>query len=191
MYSGPTPGPDSQPGGPSYGIDVKPHAYDPATQPELFDGVLARRVVAFAIDLAVIALPLIAAAIFIFVFGLITFGLGWVLFWLLSPGSVIWALFYYGYTLGGPASATFGMRAMEIEMRTWYGAPAYFVLGGVHAVVFWISVSVLTPFVLLVGFFNARKRLLHDILVGTILINNAARADSLRARAARQGRFGL
>jgi hypothetical protein len=23
-------------------IDIKPHAYDPATQPELFDGVLAR-----------------------------------------------------------------------------------------------------------------------------------------------------
>jgi len=191
MYSGPTPGPDSQTGGPPYGIDVRPHAYDPATQPELFDGVLARRVVAFAIDLAVIALPLIAAAIFIFVFGLITFGLGWVLFWLLSPASVIWALFYYGFTLGGPASATLGMRVMEIEMRTWYGAPAYFVLGAVHAVVYWISVSVLTPFVLLVGFFNARKRLLHDILVGTILINNAARADSLRARAAGQGRFGL
>jgi uncharacterized RDD family membrane protein YckC len=191
MYSGPTSGPDSQPGGPPFRLDVKPHAYDPAAQPELFDGVLARRVVAFAIDLTVIALPLIAAAVFIFVFGLITFGLGWVLFWLLSPASVIWALFYYGFTLGGPASATLGMRVMEIEMRTWYGAPAYFVLGAVHAVVFWISVSVLTPFVLLVGFFNARKRLLHDILVGTILINNAARADSLRARAARQGRFGL
>jgi uncharacterized RDD family membrane protein YckC len=191
MYSGPTSGPDSEPGGRPYRIDVKPHAYDPAAQPELFDGVLARRVVAFAIDLAVIALPLIAAAVFIFVFGLITFGLGWVLFWLLSPASVIWALFYYGFTLGGPASATLGMRAMEIEMRTWYGAPAYFVLGAVHAVVYWISVSVLTPFVLLVGFFNARKRLLHDILVGTVLINNAARADSLRARAARQGRFGL
>ena len=42
------------------------------------------------------------------------------------------------------------MRVMDIEMRTWYGAPAYFVLGAVHAVVFWITVSVLTPFVLLV-----------------------------------------
>ena len=25
------------------------------------------------------------------------------------------------------------MRAMDIEMRTWYGSPAYFVLGAVHA----------------------------------------------------------
>jgi uncharacterized RDD family membrane protein YckC len=97
---------------------------------------------------------------------------------------VIWALVYYGMTLGGPASATIGMRAMEIEMRTWYGAPTYFVLGAVHAVVFWVSVSVLTPFILLIGFFNPRRRLLHDMLVGTVLINSPARAASLRARAA-------
>jgi uncharacterized RDD family membrane protein YckC len=50
--------------------------------------------------------------------------------------------------------------------------------------VFWISVSVLTPFILLVGFFNARRRLLHDILVGTVLINTQSRAVTLRARAA-------
>ena len=97
--------------------------------------MLARRVVAFIIDVIIIAIPLIVGWMFIFVFGLVTFGLGWALFWLMSPGSVIWALVYYGVTLGGPASATIGMRAMEIEMRTWYGAPAYFVLGAVHAIV--------------------------------------------------------
>ena len=30
-------------------------------------------------------------------------------------------------------------------MRTWYDAPAYFVLGAVHAFVYWISVSGLSP----------------------------------------------
>jgi uncharacterized RDD family membrane protein YckC len=180
---GPTPG--AGPGRIGIPIDIKPHAYDPAASPELFEGVLARRVVAFVIDLIVIAIPLIAACMFIFVFGLITFGLGWALFWLLSPASVIWALVYYGLTLGGAASATIGMRAMEIEMRTWYGAPAYFVLGAVHAVVYWISVSILTPFILLVGFFNPRRRLLHDFLVGTVLINNASRAAALRPHATR------
>ena len=164
-------------------LDFKPHAYDPSANPELFEGVLARRIVAFIIDVVIIAVPLIAASAFIFVFGLVTFGLGWLLFWLLSPISVIWALVYYGLTLGSPASATIGMRAMEIEMRTWYGAPAYFVLGAVHAVVFWITVSVLTPFILLVGFFNARRRLLHDIVVGTVLINAQSRAATLRTRA--------
>ncbi len=166
-------------------FDVKPHTYDPAANPELFEGVLPRRVVAFFIDILIIVIPLIIASLFIFVLGLVTFGLGWALFWLLSPASIIWALFYYGYTLGSPASATMGMRAMEIEMRTWYGAPAYFVLGAIHAIVFWISVSALSPFILLVGFFNARGRLLHDMLVGVVIINSAPRAVALRAQAAR------
>jgi uncharacterized RDD family membrane protein YckC len=163
-------------------VDVKPHAYDPVANPELFEGVLARRLMAFFIDLAIIALPVVAAAIFILLFGLVTFGLGWMLFWLLSPASIIWALLYYGLSMGSPASATIGMRAVELEIRTWYGAPAYFVLGAVHAVVYWVSVSVLTPLILLVGLFDGRRRLLHDMLVGTVLINNPARAASLRAR---------
>ena len=66
-------------------------------------------------------------------------------------------------------------------MRTWYGTPSYFVLGAVHALVFWITVSVLTPFILLVGLFNARQRLLHDILLGTVVINNDIRAAALKA----------
>ena len=167
--------------------DVRPHAYDPVANPELFEDVLARRVIAFVIDVIIIASPLVAAAIFIFLLGLVTFGLGWALYWLLSPASIIWALFYYGITLGSPASATLGMRVMEIEMRTWYGAPAYFVLGAVHAVVYWISVSVLSPLILVVGLFNARNRLLHDFFVGVVIINSAPRAAGLRASAARYG----
>ena len=187
--SGPNPGPSPSRIGVS--LDVKPHAYDPATNPELFEGVLSRRVVAFLIDLIIISLPVIGASIFIFVLGLVTFGLGWFLYRLLSAVSVIWALLYYGLTIGSPASATIGMRAMEIEIRTWYGAPAYFVLGAVHAIVYWITVSVLTPLILVVGFFNPRRRLLHDFLVGTVIINNAPRAASLQARGPVYGRAGL
>ena len=170
-------------------IDIKPHAYDPAAQPELFDGVLSRRVVAFIIDFIIIAIPVVLVAMFIFAFGIVTLGLGFALYWLLPPGTVIWALLYFGITLGGPDSATIGMRVMDLEMRTWYGAPAYFVLGAVHAIAFWFTVSFFTPFILLVAFFNARRRLLHDILLGTIVINNAGRAATLRASmtAARAG----
>jgi uncharacterized RDD family membrane protein YckC len=162
-------------------IDIKPHAYDPATQPELFDGVLARRVVAFMVDFVIISIPVVLAAMFIFAFGIVTLGLGFALYWLLPSATVIWAIVYFGVTLGGPASATLGMRVMDLEMRTWYGAPAYFVLGAVHAVAFWFTVSFFTPFVLLVAFFNERGRLLHDIILGTVIINNAARASVLRA----------
>lgn len=164
------------PGGLGLSLETKPHAYDPVTNPELFEGVLARRVIAFFIDLLIISVPVIFAALFILIFGLITLGLGWFLFWLWWPGAVIWALFYYGMTLGGPHSATIGMRVMDLQMRTWYGAPSYFVLGVAHAIVFWLTVSLLTPFILLVGFFNDRRRLLHDMLVGTVVINQPARA---------------
>jgi uncharacterized RDD family membrane protein YckC len=163
-----------------FSIELRPHAYDPVSSPELFEGVLARRAIAFIVDLAIITVPVLVAAMFIFLFGLFTLGLGWLLFWLLSPGAVIWALLYYGLTFGGPASATIGMRMMDLEMRTWYGAPAYFVLGAVHAVAYWISVSALTPLILLVGLLNTRRRLLHDIVLGTVVINNPARATELR-----------
>jgi uncharacterized RDD family membrane protein YckC len=162
-------------------IDIKPHAYDPASNPELFEGVLPRRVVAFAIDYIILAIPVVLVAMFIFIFGIITLGLGWALYLLMSPGAVVWALVYFGMTLGGPRSATIGMRVMDLEMRTWYGTPAYFVLGAVHAIAFWFTVSFFTPFVLLVAFFNQRRRLLHDILLGTVVINNPVRATALRS----------
>ncbi len=190
-YSDPNPESGSAPSGIGITADLRPHAYDPIANPELFDGVLTRRLVAFVIDLIIIGLPIAAASLFILVVGFITFGLGWMLFWLLSPASVLWALFYYGTTLGSPASATLGMRAMEIEMRTWYGAPAYFVLGAAHAIVYWVSVSVLTPFIVVVGFLNSRKRLLHDMLVGAVIINNAARTAALRTPARSYTRNGL
>ena len=154
---------------------VAPHAFDPVLQPELFRGVLTRRFFAFLIDLLVISIPVILGYLFIAVFGLITLGLGWALFWLAWPASVLWAILYYGASLGGPHSATLGMRVMDLELLTWYGAPGYFVLGAMHAVLFWISISVLSPLVVLVGLFNGRRRLLHDIVLGTVVINSSIR----------------
>ena len=167
----------------------QPHAFDPLLHPELFRGVLTRRVFAFLIDLVVLSIPVVLACVFIAVFGVVTLGLGWALYWILPGASVVWAIVYFGITIGGPRSATIGMRVMELEMRTWYGAPAYFVLGAVHAMAFWFSVSALTPFILLVAFFNQRRRLLHDIVLGTVIINNAERAAVLRSMLA-GARFG-
>jgi uncharacterized RDD family membrane protein YckC len=160
------------PGGPP------PHAPDPWLQPELFRGVLTRRVFAFLIDLVVLSIPVVLAYMFIAVFGVVTLGLGWALFWLVSPASVIWAIVYYGASLGGVHSATLGMRVMDLQMRTWTGAPSYFVLGAAHAVLFWVSVSFFTPLVLLVGLFNGRRRLLHDMILGTVVINSSVRSQA-------------
>jgi uncharacterized RDD family membrane protein YckC len=172
------------PGGGAWhnGSGSQEHAFDPWTQPELFRGVLTRRVFAFLIDLVVLSIPVILGYLFIGVFGLITLGLGWALFWLAWPATIVWVIVYYGATLGGPHSATLGMRVMDLELRTWYGAPGYFVLGAMHAVLFWISVSMLTPLVLLVGLFDSRRRLLHDIILGTVVINSSVRTHAAPAR---------
>lgn len=171
---------DNGRGPPGYAMDAGAHAYDPVLYPELFEGVPARRVLAFMIDMVIITIPVIFAAMFIFLFGLVTFGLGWGLFLLVTPGTVIWALFYYGITMGGAASATIGMRAVDLTIRTSYGAPCYFLLGAVHAVAFWVLISALTPLVLLIALFNERRQFLHDMLLGTIVVNNERRVADLR-----------
>jgi uncharacterized RDD family membrane protein YckC len=58
----------------------------------------------------------------------------------------------------------------------------YFLLGAVHVIFFWVLTTALTPLVLIVGLLNRRRRLLHDFLTGTVVINNEARAASLRRR---------
>ena len=182
--SGNTGGGTSNSGGPSNAGGawrndggVPPHAFDPDLQPELFRGVLTRRVFAFLIDLVVLSVPVILGYIFIAVFGVITLGLGFMLFWLAWPATIVWAIVYYGASIGGPHSATMGMRAMDLEVRTWYGAPGYFVLGACHAVLYWVSMTFLTPLVLLIGLFNGRRRLLHDIILGTVVINSSIRTQ--------------
>jgi uncharacterized RDD family membrane protein YckC len=143
-------------------------AYDPHSQPELFEGVLSKRIVAFLVDAVLIVALMIPAALVVFVLGVVTLGIGWLLFPVLF---ILVALGYVGLTLGGPASATPGMRMAGLEMRTWSGTPMFSLLAIIHALLFWFSVSILTPLILLVGLFTARGQLLHDLLLGTVVVN--------------------
>ena len=150
-----------------YRAESREMAFDPAARPELYDGVRTRRIFAFLVDAAVIFFLMMLATFVVAVLGVFTFGLGWLLFPLIWP---FVAILYTMFTLGGPASATPGMRFTGVEMRTWYGAPMYPVLALAHAIGFWLSVTILTPLVLIVSLLSPRKRLLHDILLGTIVI---------------------
>jgi len=149
---------------------VRQDVFDPVRHPELFAGVRSRRIFAFFIDVIVIALLTFGAGILVFVLGVFTLGLGFLLYGIL-PAAV--ALLYVAFTLGGPQASTLGMRAMGLEMRLWYGARPYPLLAAVHALLFWFSVSLLTPLILLVALFSDRKRLLHDIILGVVVINSA------------------
>jgi uncharacterized RDD family membrane protein YckC len=144
-------------------------AFDPVRNPELFSGVRSRRIFAFLIDVIVIALLTFGAGVLVFFLGIFTLGLGFLLYAILPTAT---ALLYVAFTLGGPQASTLGMRAMGLEMRLWYGAKPYPLLAAVHAILFWFSVSLLTPLILLVSLFSDRKRLLHDIVLGTVVINS-------------------
>jgi uncharacterized RDD family membrane protein YckC len=146
------------------------YAYDPGAYPELYDGILSKRVVAFVADAIIIVLLMIPAALVVFVLGIITLGIGWFLYGALFA---IVALGYVALTLGGVNSATVGMRWAGIEMRTYNGGPSFPTLAVLHALVFWFSVALLTPLILLVGLFTTRRQLLHDLLLGTVVVNSA------------------
>ena len=132
-----------------------------------YDGVRSRRIFAFLIDYLIVALLLIPFGILVALLGLLTLGLGWALFGILAP---VVALIYVWSTLGGPNQATTGMRMMGIRLERLDGQSVDGMLAIVHSVLFWAGNAVLTPLILLVTLFNARKRALHDLLLGTVVI---------------------
>lgn len=132
-----------------------------------YSGVLSRRVFAFLIDYAIVLLLCIPAAVIVIFLGIITLGLGFIL---LPSLFIIVAVLYVGMTLGGPSQATPGMRAMGIAMARMDGRRIDFLLSTVHIVLFWVINSVLTPLILLAGLFTERSRLVHDFLLGTVIV---------------------
>lgn len=146
-------------------------AYWPARLPyEALAGVRTRRMTALLLDLIAIS---ILFAIFFTVFavlGIITFGLTWFVIPILFP---VIALFYNGLSISGWRMATPGMRAMDLQMRNADGSRASFLTAAVHAVLFYLSWTLLTPLVLLVSLISNEKRCLHDIVAGVVVTRRA------------------
>lgn len=133
----------------------------------LFDGVRTKRSLAFLIDYGLVLFLCLLAIPVIFLLGFATLGAAWLLFAILGP---LVALTYIGWTVGGDKQATPGMQVMGIRLERYDGAPIDFITAVVHAVLFWAGNAILTPFVLLVALFTRHKRLLHDILLGTVVV---------------------
>ncbi|SNY93076.1 Uncharacterized membrane protein YckC, RDD family [Cohaesibacter sp. ES.047] len=146
-------------------------AFDPSKHPALFDGILSRRALAFLFDAVMIMILMVILSFVIAVLGVVTLGLGFLLYAILFP---VAALGYAALTLGSYKAATPGMRMMGLEMRLWYGAKPYALLAVMHSLLFWVAGSILTPFIILVGLFTRRKQLLHDIVLGTVVVDRDA-----------------
>ena len=137
----------------------------------LYEGVRTRRVMAFLIDYLIVALLTVPVAIAIFFLGIVTLGLAWALFAVIVP---LVALGYVALTMGGPKQATKGMEMMDIRLQRLDGAPVDGLFAVVHSVLFWAFTFVLSPVVLVATFLLDRKRTIHDLLLGSVVVRTSA-----------------
>ena len=134
----------------------------------LYDNVRSRRIIAFLLDTVAIFSLTVLAYVVTVLFSYVTFGLGFFLVVLVWP---VVALLYIGLTLGSESSATPGMRMVGIRMYHKRDDRIGFLRAVIHSILFWFSVSCLTPVVLIVSLFSDYKRLLHDIVMQTVVTN--------------------
>lgn len=131
------------------------------------DNVRRKRMIAFLIDFTLVTILWLIACVVIGVLGVVTLGLAWLLFGAVFP---VIAVLYSGMAISG-RGATPGMRAVGLAFRLETGEKPGFLQGAIHVILFYVSVTFLTPFILLVSLFNSRKRLLHDMLIGATVEN--------------------
>ncbi len=146
--------------------DAPPHPLD---APALFDGVLWRRVVAYLLDVTLIALLSLGAWLVFGLAGVLTFGA------LTQLGIVVLAVLPVGYhtVFLGRQGATPGMRLFDLELRAWTGRPPDYSQAFLTTVLFYASVGLTAWLILLVAPFTERRRTLHDLLAGTVMVRHA------------------
>lgn len=143
---------------------------DPDTAPELFEGVLTRRVLAYGVDLILIGAIAVFATIVAVLAGFLTFGIAWL------GAPVIIALSiagYYAVTLGSHARATVGMRLFDIVLTPARGAPLQGWQAFAHPLLFWLTWWFLTPFSILLALFTPRRQMLHDLVLGMLMVRRS------------------
>ncbi len=144
------------------------HLFDPALEPDLFQDVLRRRAIAYLFDLFAICLLTGLAWIVVAFLGLATFGLAWLLYPAIFP---VVGVLYTISSLGGPTSATPGMRAMGLAMRHADGRRPDTLTALMHVVIFYALSVTLTPLVHLVGLFTERRQLIQDLVIGVLVMD--------------------
>lgn len=129
--------------------------------------VRRRRMLAFLIDYLIVGVLSALAAVVVFFLGIITLGAAWLLYFILP---VLVAVTYIGMTMGGPKQATMGMQMFSLRIESDSGRPVDGMTAILHSIIFWVAHITLTPFMLLVSMFSTRKRLIQDILLGTVIL---------------------
>jgi uncharacterized RDD family membrane protein YckC len=135
---------------------------DPDTDPQFYEGVTSKRVVAWIIDSILIMVLSFLAAI-------LTFGVG---FFFLPFLALVVSLAYRIFTLAS-ASATPGMQFMGIEFRTLTGDKMDLMSASLHTLIFTTCFSILIGQIvsIIMTLADARGRGVADAFLGTVAIN--------------------
>ncbi len=148
----------------------RPDLPDPSTAPQLFDGVLQRRVIAFFIDTVILAVIATVILLVGAIAGIFTLGLAWLSLPFVIPLAI---LGYYAMTLGSPMRATVGMSMMDIVLVPARGYPLDRWKILIHPLVFWITVWVAWPVSLFVALFTPRQQMVQDLVTGTLMLRRS------------------
>ena len=161
-------------GGTANWQDVGP---DPIAHPEYYQGIIARRFMAWLLDAAIVLVAMAGVLFLLAMTKLITLGLMALPVWL---GFLIVPFLYYTIFLGGPNAATPGMRVIGLEMVTARDGRPDFGQALLRTIVHYASVVTLSPLILVVMLCNDRRRAAHDYLSGTTIVNrlSATAADT-------------
>ncbi len=142
---------------------------DPEHDRQFYDGVPARRLVAWFIDLAIVLAVGVPVAV---VFGVMTLGFGFALFPIVVGGI---GFLYRTATIAG-GSATWGMRVTGIEFRRGDGSRFDLMTAFLHTAIYAVALSVIVlQLISCVAILATRYRQsLPDIVLGTTAINRPA-----------------
>ena len=150
---------------------------DPIAIPQHSHNIVFRRVVAYLIDVVIVGGLTAIAFVAISISGLFTFGLA---FTLIGPVLFIIPIAYHTLLIGGPCSATWGMRLMGIEVRSWCGGRPDILQATILTILFYGSVAMTGWVILIVGFFSNSNRCLHDYFSGTVIVNKSIENVKMR-----------
>lgn len=164
---------------------TRPALPDPSTAPELFEGLLTRRVFAFVIDLVAMGTLILAFSLVGLIAGFLTFGLAWLALVLVIPATIV---LYYGATLGSSKRATLGMQMMDLVLTPTRGQPLDGWMAVIHAAVFWLTTWISWPLSLLFVLFTPRRQMIHDLIVGTLMVRRSPMVRHWQAHSAQASR---
>ncbi|TAN51895.1 MAG: RDD family protein, partial [Rhodospirillales bacterium] len=132
-----------------------------------FDGVLWRRSLAYLLDVTIICLLMLPIGLLLVLGGVVTFGLLWMPLPFLGIGL---GLVYHTLLVGGERASTWGQRLMGLRVVTSEGLAPGTVQAFVQALLFYATVTLATPLVLLIGLFNAKGSLIQDFLSALVVL---------------------